>query len=506
MNNSECFISVDVGTTHTKGALIDIHGKKLAAHAIRHVVLSPEPGWAEHDMEKSWWLDATDIIKQLLSVSGVDKSSVKSVIVSGMDPSLGLTDEFGNPLRNGITQSDIRIPVHTVEDFGLKSWDHIKKNTYILPRLLWVKENEPDVYSRIRKVFFAHSYLFYRLTGQYSIDFNTPCWITPLYNASNRSYDRSAFDALGLTNCALPEVYGPIEAVGQISKEASEITGLSCSTKVMVGTGDFYLSNMAAGLRDSGDALLYYGSVGIILVCIEPITTFLSKPTMEGMPGDPLGMGPIFPVSGILLEWFRDNLAKKEAAEAKKAGKSIFALLDAAAAKVQIGSERLLLLPHFYGERNPDKDPEARGVLYGLSMNHGVPEIYRSILESFGYSMRHGLEVMEAQGEDMHIQHLFASGGGAASPFWRQMMTNILGLPQSYYKGGDETLAGAYLAAMGVGYFNDVDIFYNNWLGKSEDTVLQPTEQLLYDRSFAAYKHIYSALKSTYKILRTINT
>ncbi len=499
------FISIDIGTTNTKGALIDQNGNLISQHSIRHVVQSSVPGWAEHNMTKDWWEDAVTIIHRLLDEYPGAASDVLSVMVSGMCPSIGITDDDGVPLRNGITQSDTREPLHGLDYYGIAPWDHSEKSTYIVPHLLWVKENEPEIYSQTRRLFFAHNYLYYKLTGDYRTDFNTACWISPLFNREKLKFDREVMDAIGLVNCRLPEVTSPIDCDSHISEEAAKITGLSQNTRVCVGTGDFYESLMSGGVRNPGDAMLYFGSVGLMFVMMESISCFLNKPSQLGMPGDPIQMGPIFPVSGILLEWFRNNFAKEESSIAAAKGENIFSNLNELAESIPIGADKLVLLPHFNGERNPINDIKARGVLYGLRLDHGVPHFYRAILESYCYSVRHALEDMQSKGELLEINKLSVSGGGAQSSLWRQMTSDVLRADTVYSPDGDETLAGCYLAALGIGYFRDLDGFYSKWLGgKTLETQPNSSDSKKYDAVFSVYKNLHRRLVGSYELLDDI--
>ena len=499
------FISIDIGTTNTKGALMNTEGHVGAHYSIAHLVQSPESGWAEHDMEQNWWLDPVSIIRKLLLDSDVNPNDIRAVMLSGMSPSLGFTDEVGVPLRKGITQSDIRTPVHTLEDFGITPWDHSKKSTYIIPRLLWIMENEPEIYSKIRKIFFAHSYLYYRLTSVYAIDFNTPCYVTPLYNCEKRKFDRNVFDAIGLTNCELPLVKSPINADATISAEAATLTGLSKQTKICVGTGDFYETMMAAGLKNPGDGLLYFGSVGMYFGLAEDISSFLRKPTQMGQPNDPLEMGPIFPVSGILLEWYIKNFAKLESQQAIAAGASIYSILDDEASKLPIGADKLLFLPHLNGERNPAIDPYAKGVLYGLRLDHGVANVYRAIMESYCFSFRHAMEEMIKKGEISSINRVSLSGGGAKSPLWRQITSDVLGVETVFIPKSEETTAGCYLAAMSCGVYDTMDVFFEQWL-KTGSICTVPIEEnrTKYDLVFNLYKSIYERLRGSYSLLNNL--
>lgn len=502
---TELFISVDIGTTNTKGALMDAGGRLLSSHSIGHLVQSPQPGWAEHDMEQNWWLDAVRIIRRLMEDSGVRPEGVRSIMVSGMCPSIGLTDEEGRPLRNGITQSDIREPEHTLFDFGVTPWDHCEKSTYIIPRLLWVRENEPEEYGKVRKLFYAHSYLYYRLTGCYAIDFNTACWVTPLFNPQKKEFDPQVLAEIGLGLCELPQVKSPIDANCFLSEEAAELTGLTTNTRVCVGTGDFYESLMAAGVRGRGDGMLYFGSVGMYFGMAEDLSVFLKKPTMMGLPKDPIEMGPAFPVSGILLEWFRAEFAKAESVQAKNDRKNFFAWMDEKAARLPIGADRLIFLPHLNGERNPAKDPHARGVLYGLRLDHSVTHVYRAIMESYCYSVRQAMEEMVKNGEVTPVHRISVSGGGAKSALWRQITSDVLGVETIYNPCGEETLAGCYLAAMGAGYFSDLDPFYQQWLQSGTiKTVPIPANEELYDKVYGMYQRIYGCLSGTYQGLEAL--
>lgn len=498
------FISCDVGTTNCKASLVTEEGKLLAQHSIMHLMKSTVIGWAEHDMEDNWWGDGVNCIRAVLEKSGVDPASVQSVMLSGMSPSLGITDENGTPLRMGITQSDGRIPEGKLEDFGLIPWNHVGVNTYLLPHLIWIRENEPEIFSRIKKVFFAHSYLCYRLTGHYCIDFNTSCWMTPLFDQESRCYVRENFDKLGLTQCELPDVYSPLEIAGTLTQEAAETTGLLPHTKVLVGTGDFYLSQMASGLRSEGDAVLYFGTVGTMLACTKPADCFLYAPALVGLPGDPVLLGPLFPVSGVLLEWFCENFAGKECEQAESKGMKPLQYLDRLAEDIPIGSERLLFLPHVTGERTITDDPLARGVFYGLGLHHKVPHLYRAIMESFCLSVRHALEILDTRGQKIPVKRLAVGGGGAKSSLWRQITSDCLNVSQTYVPGADETFAGAYIAAMGAEIFTDVSAFYDTWLSDAIKTDPIPEHAEKYNHVYQVYVNTYNTLKGTYSQLQNI--
>lgn len=495
----QCYVGVDIGTSNTKASIVDAAGKVLVQHIEPNPMLTERPGWSEHDMAQSWWAAPVACIRAALAACDIDPACIEGVMLSGMSPSLGLGSADGAPLRRGITQSDVRQPQRGVEDYGLSPWDHAQVNTYIIPRLLWVKENEAQTYAAVRKLFMAHSYLCYRLSGRYCIDFNTACWLTPLFDRERRQFDRAALDAIGLHDCALPDVLSPIDVAGEITPEAAKATGLAVGTKIMVGTGDFYLSQMASGMRDPGDAMLYFGSVGIMLACAEPAMSFLRKPSQVGMAGDPFLMGPIFPVSGLLLQWYIENFAPNARALASTENRSALALMDARAAQVPIGAERLLFLPHLHGERNPDVDPNARGVLYGLTMNHGPEHVYRALMESFLYSVRRAMEAMGERGQIISVKHLFVSGGGARSALWRQMTSDILGYDLSYIAGFDEAFAGAYLAAMGCGAFADEEAFYSEWLPGAETATPNPADRQKYEKVYRSYGRLSDLLRGSYK-------
>lgn len=498
------FISCDVGTTNCKASLVTEEGTLLAQHSIMHLMKSPHVGWSEHDMEENWWGDGVNCIRAVVEESGVDPASVQSIMLSGMSPSIGITDENGTPLRMGITQSDGRVPEGKLEDFGLTPWNHVGVITYLLPHLIWVRENEPDIFSQIKKIFFSHSYLCYRLTGHYCIDFNTSCWMTPLFDQENLCYDRENFDKLGLTQCELPDVYSPLEIAGTLTEAAVAATGLLPGTKVLVGTGDFYLSQMASGLRSGGDAVLYFGTVGTMLACTKPADCFLHAPALVGLPGDPVLLGPLFPVSGVLLEWFCENFAGKECGQAREKNMKALQYLDQLAEEIPIGSDRLIFLPHATGERTITDDPVARGVFYGLSLNHKVPHLYRAIMESFCLSVRHALEVLGSRGQDIPVKRLAVGGGGATSALWRQITSDCLNVSQTYVPGADETFAGAYIAAMGSGIYDDISGFYDTWLSDAVRTEPIPENVEKYNHVYQAYVNTFDALKGTYCKLQDI--
>ncbi|HID86859.1 MAG TPA: hypothetical protein EYP55_05700 [Anaerolineae bacterium] len=491
-------LGVDIGTLGSKGVVVDPEGRVLAQHFCEHDVLHPKPGWAEHDPEQTWWGDFVRITQALLAQPDIEPEAIAAVCVSGLIPDLAPTDGEGQPLRNAILYSDNRAleEIQYVNQlFGTQL-----TSEEITPKLLWFLRHEPDLFARTRMIFNAHSYVVYKLTGQYTIDYLTACLFGAIYATSRAEWREDACRQLGIPIEILPPPHPPAQVVGEVTKTAAEQTGLAQNTPVLAGSGDVYFSLLGAGVTEPGEVMIYYGTAGLTTLCHCSLEYLARKPYSID-DGFPFSYPAYMLTSGELVHWFRDQFGTCEAEVAKWLSRSAYQLLDEEAAQIPPGSEGLILLPYFLGQRSPVFDPLARGVFFGLSMSHTRAHLYRAILESYGYGIRHGLEETASRGQDVRLKRVVATGGGARSSLWRQIVSDIVGIAQEYISRADAPLADAYLAGYGVGLFSDFETMRREWLEVTSVTQPRMDIHLQYQPFYEIYRDLHQSLRDHFVAL-----
>lgn len=495
--NDPLLLGVDIGTQGSKGVITDAGGQVLAQHFCEHPVLHPRPGWAEHDMEQTWWGDFVKITQALLAQPGIEPRAIAGICVSGLYPNMAPTDADGRPLWNAILYSDNRA-VEEIEYVNRRYGLQLTSEE-ITPKLLWFMRHEPDLFAQTRMFFNAHSYVVYKLTGQYTIDYVAAGLVGAIYVSSRAEWREDVCQELGIPLDILPTPCPPAQVVGGVTKAAAEQTGLAQGTPVLAGSGDVYFSLLGAGVVGPGDVTIYYGTAGLTTVCRSSLESLAHEP----YPVDD-GYCFFYPAymltSGELVRWFRDQFGMCEIEVAKWVHRSAYQLLDEEASQIQPGCEGLILLPYFLGQRSPVFDPLAKGVFFGLSMSHTRAHLYRAVLESYGYGIRHGLEEA-SKSQDIEIGRLIATGGGARSPLWRQIVSDIVGASQYYIARADAPLADAYLAGYSVGIFPDFETLRQEWLEVTSVTQPRMAIHSQYEPFYEIYRDLHQALRDEFVAL-----
>lgn len=491
-----CLLGVDIGTLGSKGVITDLGGQVLAEAFQEHDVIHPCPGWAEHDPERDWWDDFVKISQGLLAQSRVRASDIAAINVSGLVPNMAPTDADGVPLRNAILYSDNRAVEEIRHINDLMGTALTSEN--ITPKILWFRRHEPQLFARTAMLFNAHSYVIFRLTGRYTVDHLTAHAFGGIYSRAQGGWLDDVAERLGIPIRILPPSYGPAEVVGYVTKQAARATGLAEGTPVLAGTGDTYFSLLGAGLIGAGDAMVYYGTAGLVIA----LTSDLEDTISGTVPDVELATVPAayLLTSGELVRWFRDQLGGREAQIGSRLGVSCYQLLDRQAEAIPPGSEGLVVLPYFQGQRSPVFNPLARGVFFGLTMSHTRNHLYRALLESFGYGCRHGLEEGLPNWRSV-VRRLVATGGGARSETWRQIVSDVLGMRQEYAACADAPLGGAFFAGYGVGLFESFQVIRDQWLQSTAITDPIPANQEVYDRLFPIYRDLHQALEGQFTAL-----
>ena len=414
-------LGVDIGTTSSKGVLVRPDGNIIARSVREHTLSLPQPGWAEHDAEQIWWTDFQQICRELTAQTS---EAILAVCVSGIGPCLLAADEQGHPLRPAILYGiDTRATQEIAEQNAQFGEENILKrcgspltSQAIGPKLLWLRRHEPQVWQQTRKFFMASSFLVYRLTGEYILDHHSASQCDPLYDVIHNAWiEEWASDIC--PSLPLPRLLWPTEIAGTVTAHAASLTGLLAGTPVVAGTIDAWAESLSVGVRARGDMMLMYGTT-MFMVEVQDRANIHPRlwSTVGVFPGShTLAAG--MATSGALTGWFKQLV-----------GDMPYEKLLEEAAKVPAGADGLVILPYFAGERTPLFDPQARGVICGLTLRHERGHLYRALLEATAYGVRHILDVMhEASGGD---KRLVAVGGGTQGGLWTQIVSDVIGLRQ----------------------------------------------------------------------------
>ncbi len=482
---NEMILGLDIGTLSSKGVLVAPDGTLIDQFEKPHDLLLPHPGWAEHDPEDSWWADFIDICTTLHKNN---PGTISCVCVSGIGPCLLPCDEAGTPLRNGILYGIDTRATNEIEQLNqrygkqeilAKSGSYLSSQA-IGPKLLWIDKNEPEVWRQTKKFFMAHSFIVYRLTGQYVLDHHSASQCDPLYDLSKQSWiDEWATDLA--PQLELPNLVWPSEQVGTVATSEFESIGLKKGTVVVGGTIDAWAEAASIGVQSPGETMVMYGTtMFLVQSCPKPISSPYLWST-AGFLKDTWTLAAGMSTSGALTTWMK-NLVQSPSYED---------LLNQASSS-NPGSDGLVVLPYFEGERTPLFDPLARGVICGLTLSHTRGAIYRSLLEAIGFGVRHNLETMtQASGS---APQLIAVGGGTKGELWPQIVSDITGFSQKiprYTIGA--SYGDAWFGALAIGATTPDKVW------NYTDRLITPNLSLkpLYDQMYGIYRDLYPA---TYEI------
>ena len=484
MSGSELLLGVDVGTASTKGVLARPDGEILGIAERPHELSLPRPGWAEHDAEGMWWKDFTEICAELLERA--DGGSVAAVCLSGIGPCFLAADKDGRPLRPailyGIDTRASREVSELTSRYGNAAITRHCGNPLsaqsVGPKIAWLHRHEPDVYEKTRYFFMAHTFVAHRLTGAYVLDHSSASMVEPLYDTTqNRWIEEWCQDvAPGLE---MPELRWSTEIAGEISRRGAEATGLPEGVPVAVGTTDSFADSFSVGVKNPGDAIIIYGSTMSIIVIAEeslPANNLWSNAHLfDGTYNLSSGMA----TSGSLTDWLRKI----------SDGKS-FADLTEEAAKTPAGSDGLVVLPYFAGERTPLLDPDARGVMCGLTLGHTRGHLYRALLEATAFGARHLLEVVNETGGEG--ERVIAVGGGTRGGLWTQIISDITGITQNI---PERTVGASYGDAMLAGIACGLLDRDARWTSMTDTVEPNPENRGVYDELYRVYRDLYPATR-----------
>ncbi len=503
----QLLLGIDVGTYSTKGVLCTPEGEVVAEHIVEHGLDLPRPGWAEQDADGVWWGDIVKVCQAILGNGQHSAADVGAVAVSAIGPCLLPVDSEGRPLRPGILYGiDTRATSEISwlnERFGEDALFELGgmalTSQAIGPKILWLRRNEPEVFAKAAKLLTASSYLIFRLTGEYVIDRHTGAHSNPLVDISRLEYDgRFAEPIVELDN--LPALKWSTEVAGAVTATAAAETGLVEGTPVTAGTVDAAAEALSVGVVAPGDMMVMYGTtMFFILVTDRPVPDPRMWATGYVLPGTYDVAGGMA-TTGALTRWFRDELGGVELAAERNVGPNAYAALADLAAGVPAGSDGLVCLPYFAGERTPINDPDARGVFAGLTLSHTRGHLYRALLEGTAYGVRHNLETLREMGA--LPKRLVAVGGGAQNRLWLQIVSDVAGMAQTV---PERTIGAAYgdafLAGLATGIIPSLDALTADWVRVATVLEPQPADRARYEPYYRVYRDLYKHAKPALHVL-----
>jgi xylulokinase len=452
------FLGIDVGTGGTRAVVVSGRGQVVAAASGEHAhFTSRQTGWAEQD-PRDWWRATQEAVRAALA-RGVAAESIGAVGFSGQMHGAVLLDEHDEVLRPAIIWCDQRTALQCrqiTEKIGTQRLIELTANPaltgFTLPKLLWVREHEPELWGRVRTLLLPKDYVRFRLTGERGMDVADASG-TLLFDVAHRRWSSEVAQAMEIDEALLPPVVESPEVVGGISADAAKATGLKPGTLVVAGAGDQAAGAVGLGVVRPGTVSATIGTSGVVFAAtdrpaLDPqgrVHTFC-----HAVPGRWQVMG-VTQGAGLSLRWFRDQFGG-----GVDDGRDPYERLCAEAAKVPPGAAGLLWAPYLMGERTPHLDPEARAALVGLTASHSRAHVVRAILEGVAFSLRDSLSILDEM--KVPVENIRVGGGGARSPVWRQIQAEIYGRAVEVATAEEGAAYGAaLLAGVGGGAWPSVD-------------------------------------------------
>ncbi len=503
-------IGVDLGTSATKTILVDEEGSVRASAVYAYPMHEPKNGWAEQD-PADWKKAVLTTIRQVVDESGADAGQIRGIGLSGQMHGSVLLDEAGEPLGRTILWCDQRSSAQAEKMLTLlpmDRWLSVTANpplaAWTAAKLLWIRENEPDKYARMRHLLLPKDYIRYVLTGVYATDVSDATGMQML-DVRNRCWSEEVLEALDIDPSILGTLYESQEVTGTLLPEIAAQCGLSPETVVVAGGSDNACAGVGSGIVREGQALV---SLGTSAVVYSHFDHYVEIP--EGglhvcccaVPGRWHSMGG--PQSaGLSVNWFKDGFCGDLVRDADEKGTSFFDELTEEMEKLPIGSERLIYLPFLMGERTPHMDPLYRGALLGLSSVHTQAHVMRAIMEGVVFCLADCNDLLKDQG--IEVTSLRVTGGGSRSPLYRRMLADLFRCDiHTLGREGGADYGAAILAGVGAGLWPSVYDACDRFIREKDSTEWDPEEAEKYSAYHAVYDRMYRSLKEDFSALAAL--
>jgi xylulokinase len=510
---ADYLLGIDYGTGGCKACIINPEGEVLGFAFEEYPFIHEKPGWSEHD-PLGYWRAACRLIKESLAQARLNPTEIRGVAVSSALPSMVMVDQSHNPIQRAYNLMDRRatqevdwLKANIGEERILKLTGNRIEDHPSLVNLLWEKNHRPDSFKQIHKALTIDGFITLKLTGQAVVNYCAAPFYGVAYDVLREKFDQKMLADIGIDPAILPELGRCEEIAGEVTLQAAAETGLAAGTPVCVGQVDFNASCIAAGVVAEGDIMSNLGTVGNFGIVFKN-PEFIFSPAGLSMINLAFTVDsantymtiPSTTTGGQSIRYLRDQFSQYEVEVERVLGVSSYDLLNMQAAKVPLGSEGLIILPYLMGERTPIWDTRARGVIFGLSLNHGKGHLVRAMMEAVAYALYDSYRLIKDAGIKISFP-LVLNEGGAVSKLWRQIITDVFNVPTVLVKRRTGAPFGdAILAGVATGVFKDFSVA-KEWAEYIDEMTPNPANHERYMEYFTVYKQIYEHVKDDFKAL-----
>lgn len=486
------YIGVDLGTSAVKLLLMDENGKILNITSKEYPIYFPHPGWSEQN-PVDWWNQSIEGIKEL--IADFDKSQIAGISFGGQMHGLVILDENDDVIRPALLWNDGRTFAETDYLNNQIGKDKLSEYTaniaftgFTAPKILWIKNNEPENFAKIKKIMLPKDYIAYRLTGNHCTDASDASGML-LFDVKNRCWSEQMLEICGIRKEQLANVYESYESVGNLTQEAADILGLSTDVIVAAGAGDNAAAAVGTGTVGDGSCNISLGTSGTIFISSKDFGVDENNAlhSFAHADGNYHLMGCMLSAASCNKWWMDDIIGTDKYADEQKG-------------ITELGENNVFFLPYLMGERSPHNDPNARGTFIGMTMDTTREDMTQAVLEGVAFALRDSLEVAKKLG--INIERSKICGGGAKSPLWKKIIANVLNLKVDVIESEEgPALGGAILAAVACKEFENVHDAASK-IVKIVDTV-SPDANLVeaYDKKYNIFKQLYPNMKPLYKLM-----
>ncbi|MEI6913536.1 MAG: xylulokinase [Armatimonadota bacterium] len=501
------FLGIDIGTSGTRSLVIDGDGKCVGSAVAEYPLLTPKPLWAEQHPE-DWWTAVVSSVPAACKKAGIDPKEIGGIGLSGQMHGAVFLDAQDQVIRPSILWCDQRTAkecAEITERAGRETVERITLNPVLTgfqaPKIVWLKNNEPDAFKRVRKVLLPKDYIRLKLTGSYATEVSDASG-TSLLNVRERKWSPEMAAAAYVEEDWLPECFESVEVSGHVNREAADCLGLKEGMPVVGGGGDQAAGGLGSGIVETGLVSTSLGTSGVVFAYADQpfVDQKLRTHTFcHAVPGKWHVMGVVISAGGS-LRWYRDTFCQQEKEQAQSQGVDAYDLMTAAADEVPLGSEGLFYLPYLSGERTPYPDPYARGVFFGATLAHSKAHFARAVLEGVSHALQDCFDLLNAMGVD--ASQVRAMGGGAKSAFWKQMLADMTGRTHVTLNVDEGPAYGvALLAGVSQGAWGSIQEACNATLKPVNPVEPDSAKTQAYKPLHQFYASLYDALKDRFAVL-----
>lgn len=509
---SRFMLGIDLGTSGSKAVLLEESGEIKATAKSEYGLTRPREGWVEQDPD-DWWEGVRNSVRSVVEKSDIESSKIETLALSGQMHGSVFLDSSGEVIRPPILWNDTRTSSQCEAMKNQIGEDRLRDlvgnpilEGFTAPKLLWLRDNEPENYQELETLLLPKDYIVYRLTGELSTEVSDAAG-SVLFNVREKEWSEEILTELNLESKILPTVRESTDVVGSLTSEASDALGLSQDTLVVAGGADNACSAVGNGITKEGRLLASIGSSGVVLAHTDSmhVDEQARLHSFNHARPDSWYLMGVMLSAGLSFRWFRRSLGRLEETVSEELNSGTYDLLTQEAAEVPPGAGKLIFLPYLNGERTPHADPDARGVFFGLTDSHKKGHMVRAVLEGITFGLRDSLELIKDK--DIEPEEIRITGGGANSELWTRIQADVFGykIKKTAINEGP-AFGAALLAGVGADIFLDVDEAIEKSVNAR--TVAQPREdkEQIYDRLYKIYRSLYSSLREEYKSLAAIKS